>query len=437
MINSKDIPARLCWYISILIVTFIVTFSPLIEELSSQEIISASLTRQLAYGISFILAVGASVLFRGKHALKYIPVPIFIFFLWSLSSVTWSLTPNIAIMRVTLIVMLSVVTIVSVRGLGSVSASNALTVALYIILICNFLSLFIVPSIGFNYHPSGIIDYQWEGLMGHKNSAGAVCAVTMIFIIFSEQIKTGALKLLLSIPPFAFLLGTISRTSIVALCIALISGYAMKRIEKYQKTTLYKITIVFVWIPSFIAFATILIASIAPDIFAPLFVDRTVGSNRGVIWWPLIQMLSQYPLIGHGYGSLWNSGHVMPDLHESSNWVLGVTQAHNGYLDISLQLGLVGLALALFSVFISPVRRLILSESVAASRACLPVGLIIFVMTSNLTESGLLSSDSFWSFILLVAIALSHSDSRRERKKSIKKLDISQRRLLTRKIKSN
>jgi O-antigen ligase len=76
------------------------------------------------------------------------------------------------------------------------------------------------------------------------------------------------------------------------------------------------------------------------DVSALLGRDSTL-SGRDEIWAQLIPAAMQKPLLGHGLGGFWNDEWSMS---------LRVNEAHNGYLDMILNMGFAGLML--ISIFL-------------------------------------------------------------------------------------
>jgi hypothetical protein len=70
---------------------------------------------------------------------------------------------------------------------------------------------------------------------------------------------------------------------------------------------------------------------------------RTDLTGRSTDIWPLVlKEADRHPILGSGYGGAWG-------LNGTLSTTLGLEQAHNGYLDVYLQLGIVGcVLLALF-----------------------------------------------------------------------------------------
>lgn len=127
----------------------------------------------------------------------------------------------------------------------------------------------------------------------------------------------------------------------------------------------------------------------------PTLTDRT-------LIWNTVLSLHTNPVFGTGYESFW-LGPRLEEFYERSSLV-GLNEAHNGYLEIYLNLGLIGvslLGLYLIASYRAIWRKLRLSPSLAS------LGLALWTITLfyNMTESAFLKGQLMWVSFLVVAIA--------------------------------
>ena len=90
--------------------------------------------------------------------------------------------------------------------------------------------------------------------------------------------------------------------------------------------------------------AAVVMLAVAPELMFNLAGRDASLTGRGPLWHELLRVIAERPLLGHGYAGFWNE-----DSREVQYlWLLVGWQApdsHNGYLDVTVQIGLVGLAL--------------------------------------------------------------------------------------------
>ena len=136
--------------------------------------------------------------------------------------------------------------------------------------------------------------------------------------------------------------------------------------------------------------------------------DATL-TGRTDIWQAVLDSIMRRPLLGYGYGAFWNGLQG-----ESANVILAcgwaVPHAHNGFLEVWLQLGLVGLSLLIatlvlairdFSVCFTPSRPRVVDWY---------VGLLLIVILYSFVEPLLLSERSVgWVLYVTACVGLRRS----------------------------
>jgi O-antigen ligase len=136
--------------------------------------------------------------------------------------------------------------------------------------------------------------------------------------------------------------------------------------------------------------------------------DETL-TGRTDVWAELLPSFEKRSILGYGFGGFWT-----PSTQEDA---FGVKEAHNGYLDVCLGLGVVGALLTglfLFSVFLQA--KMALARDFTWASFC--ICFLLMVEIHNLTES---SIDSFQRHLMAILLFLSVSlckplqSARRER----------------------
>lgn len=132
------------------------------------------------------------------------------------------------------------------------------------------------------------------------------------------------------------------------------------------------------------------------------FLSRdTTFTGRTEIWAGILPTAWSHSILGVGYGSYW----IDPPLRFPLN---KLTHAHNGYLNIFIEMGCLGLALLvgfLLSVFKMAQQALTREVEWSAFAA----GLFLILLFHNVTECSFLRSSSLlWIAALLLAALLPH-----------------------------
>ena len=129
-------------------------------------------------------------------------------------------------------------------------------------------------------------------------------------------------------------------------------------------------------------------------------------SSRTEIWSQSMQLVLERPLLGQSIASFWQQGIV-------ENTGMWFPNAHNGYLQLAIELGLVGLGLFLFQLATTVVRSLAWTQ--LRDRAAIwPYCVAAFVLVYNLWEVATIQESSIlWVLYVSASLAVRASVPRR------------------------
>ena len=128
--------------------------------------------------------------------------------------------------------------------------------------------------------------------------------------------------------------------------------------------------------------------------------DMTL-SGRTDIWSDVLKVASRNPLFGVGFGGFWIGRTVNIPWSEQLSWVL--SEGHDGYLDVYLQIGLIGLLL-LFAVVFSARRGIIHSFATDFEYGRFRFTFVVIILFVNITESTFLRGEHLLWFIFLLSV---------------------------------
>lgn len=147
-----------------------------------------------------------------------------------------------------------------------------------------------------------------------------------------------------------------------------------------------------------LAIAVHLLVDLSPIMLSIMGKDMTL-TGRTDLWADLLSVRIN-PFVGAGFDSFW-LGDQTEWLWYRHTWKPG--QAHNGYLEVYLNLGLIGvsiLAAVLFSFYRKSKKEIILH----ADRAGLRLTFLVVALLYNMTEASFGSLHPVWFFLLLLNI---------------------------------
>ena len=133
--------------------------------------------------------------------------------------------------------------------------------------------------------------------------------------------------------------------------------------------------------------------------------DATL-SGRTHIWgyvWDQIQLRFW---LGYGMTAFWN-GLNGPSSYIQYAMRIGVIYAHNGFLDLWLSIGLVGLGVFLISFFSTTTQSLTLLRKTNTPEGFWPLLFMSYILLSNLTEGTISNlNSSFWAIYVAISYSL-------------------------------
>lgn len=321
---------------------------------------------------------------------------------WCWISVTWAADSVISLKRV---VLLTIVLSVFISAAAAVRRPAALwqTVALLLagILAVDLVSALAFPSLG--REASG----NFAGMHQSKNTAGAITALTLLVWFFTDPPRKRTwwrwLRALVLLGGLVFLAGTGSKTSLASVLVSGVLAVFLAVLARTGPLTAALGACLVMTVGGAVALVVVVLSPQA--VLTLLYGDATL-TGRTVLWeflWPSVE---QHPWLGLGYQSLWLTGGMgMIERWSPTTLNWAVHQAHNGYLDLLLTIGTVGLALVAVTL-LSGLGRALKAQGADAGNGVLILAVLIFAMIHNITESSLLRADhAVWGVTLLALLS--------------------------------
>ena len=253
----------------------------------------------------------------------------------------------------------------------------------------------------------------WRGLADTKNNLGQVTLFSSIIwlaiIQMNQKRPVNAIHFTMLGMAIIALLGARSTTSF------LISAFLLSVYSIFFLGKLLKRGDVARFYALFVLFGSIVILSlivfVSPEILEALvgvFGKDLTFSGRVDLWQSVLGMVQDKWLIGWGLGGFWveGGGHLTP-LFEQFVWI--PNQAHQGYIDIISQLGVVGFALLVLMI-ISYFRRL--SQ---LNKGQFWKWIFISILILNLQESVFFRPRHIGHFLFIFTYVALHTDLIKEK----------------------
>ena len=308
--------------------------------------------RQLLFSSLYFLAL-LSILPSFKKIFAIILEEKFLtmFLLWILASVLWSHYFDISFKR-WLQVLGSYIVCLSalIRFRDSEEVLRYFRIITYSYLIITFISVFTIPAASANYQGQIV----WRGLAPQKNGLGQIVLICgMISVISINFYKSGSKyfdysMLFISI---ILLVGSKSTTSFLTTLILSTLALLTYLLTRFEIAGMLKwFTYLFILLAVLLtANLLIIFPTFISDMFAFLGKDPTF-TGRTDLWLYLLGIASSGNIfLGSGFGGFWVYG--SPNLEQLYSLVNDTPiQAHNGYVDLFIETGIIGIVILLFII---------------------------------------------------------------------------------------
>ncbi|MDY6900051.1 MAG: O-antigen ligase [Cyanobacteriota bacterium] len=269
-----------------------------------------------------------------------------------------------------------------------------------IAVILSFIFIAAIPKYGIM---GGIHEGRWRGIYNHKNTLGKVIApgiVVFILLAFNSKKYSWLFWMAFSLA-FILLVRSSSTTSLIN-GICLIAASISFRVFRWRDNLMVPSTIT---IASLGAIFYIIVSVTTEAILTALGKDTTL-TGRGDMWPYIFEMIGKKPILGYGYGAFWSG----PDTPSFYIWkVTGWTppNSHNGFLDLWLQIGLIGLVIYVFGFLVITLPKAFYwVRTTRTSEGFWPLTYMTYMLLANISETTLMiQNDIFW--VIYVAIAFS------------------------------
>ena len=268
-----------------------------------------------------------------------------------MASVFWSIDAGITFRRGIAIAMTTVFGLVLAARYGWLNLLRLFGLCWLILAVGSFLMGAFVPSLG---RMAEVHVGAWQGLWWEKNTLGGFMSrATLLFAVlaFGDRAwrRTWIFALVLS---FLLVLLSTSKTALLGALVGfavVAAGLIVRRGPRFALSVF--------WLAGVAAAAVIAVVVVNPGLVFELLGRDATLTGRTQIWSALGGMIAERPWLGYGYGTFWEAGSVPGEkVRTLLEW--DAPTAHNGWLEVLLSVGYVGLVLFAASFFGFVIRAL-------------------------------------------------------------------------------
>ncbi|MGQ3356572.1 MAG: O-antigen ligase family protein [Phreatobacter sp.] len=366
-------------------------------------------TAYAAYGIMAAVA-GAVALLTQPRALATLLHPLWIALgAWLSLTVVTSADVSLSLRRLILFGMLAVLTAaLFLMPKGRRDLAGLLAAAVGVLVVLSLVGVALFPQ--FSIHQITDINEpqlagDWRGVFAHKNTAGAIFAMTIFMMIYA--IRTGLVPLgsVLLLLCSVFVLMSGAKSSTMLLVVSLAVSLVVARTRRG-------------WLAGAIAFAPLVVLLVLGpgtviskglgDVIRLLPIDATF-TGRADVWELALDKIGERPLTGFGYSAYWALESTRFGQEDTTQWGGHAAHAHNGYIDAALNMGMPGLLLVVAVFVVWPLRNFLAARAKGADPALLLMLLQIWlfgIYVSVLESFLFVRFDPIWITFLFAVFGL-------------------------------
>ena len=249
---------------------------------------------------------------------------------------------------------------------------------------------------------------DWQGVLGQKNLLGKAMVVAIV-VLWSAKGAIPRVLQIVTLPVCAVVMLMSQSLASLLVCGALLVMAVGYRALRARLTTLVPIVVLVLLVVSVLM---LLIFDNGPLALA-YFGRSTTLSRRTEIWRAVWSFISAHMLLGYGFSSFW-AGMQGESALVAARLGFVARHAHNGFLDLWLELGIVGLLIFAVGYFQAVRQGVLLVRSTHNRFACWPLLYFTFMLLYDLVEGPILRQNNlYWA--LYVAATVSATQAARVR----------------------
>ena len=363
------------------------------------------------YGI--LVLAGIAVLFFSRmsktKALLSVSGPIVIYFLYCLMSVAWSPIPGPAFKRWTKAIGDLIMVLIVVTDGQPIAALRRLFARIGFILFPASIFLIRYTDLGRGFTPDGLPENT--GVTTNKNTLGLIVFLVSIGALWNVRAllidkeapnRTRRLVAQLTLLTFGIVLLEMSHCATGALCFVLGGALMLTTSLRAFRNRPRRVAA--------LCLVVVLGGGLGMLFGGGSVVSESLGRGEGLsgrteIWAASIAAAGN-PIIGTGFESFWNTNveKVVAGGLQGYWEIHNLVSAHNGYIEVYLDLGWIGVCLIAL-ILISGYRRTIRAFQYDPELASLMLAYVATATFYSLTEAGFRMMTPSWIFLVLAVVS--------------------------------
>jgi exopolysaccharide production protein ExoQ len=352
--------------------------------------------KAILYSVAFfLLALRWRTYVEGAWRIKWILVPVLIAAL----SVVWSQHPLLTLRGAAVLVATTAFGIYFGVRYTIAQQLRLLAWAFSFAVVASFCFVIFLPMYGID---QGVTLGDWRGVFVQKNGLAEAMVFAFFVFLFVRPRSRLPLRWVGIAASLALLFLSGSATGIVV-CFAMLAILPLYRLAKARFTLVIPVILC---VSLLVAGSLLIVQSNPAEAFE--LVNRSPDlTGRTELWNAVLHSISKRPWLGYGFSAFWEgttgeSGSVL----DAIGYPVGYS--HNGFLDVLVQLGILGLVTFAAGYLLLWRRAFALLSRAPGSAPIWLCTILVFILLYNITEGvGILEQNSiYWVLYITTAIGL-------------------------------
>jgi exopolysaccharide production protein ExoQ len=325
---------------------------------------------------------------------------LFLLVLLTVVSAAWSQAPGLTLRRSLAVVATTLFAVDFAVRYPLHKQLRMIGAALYVIVLLSVaIQVFMphsIPSIESPYSDA------WNGAFIQKNMFGKIAALTAVVILARARSTWSSLFFVSMAVVAAF--GLIAKTQSMGAFIVLAAMLVLVPVCRVIRWKLLRGAVAAQFLKALVVLpAVFLLLPNLGALFTLIGRDSTL-TGRAQLWTMSLQAAAKSPILGYGYNAFWNVSQQAMQIRSMLHW--NPPHSHNSFIDLTLQLGLVGLFLFVAAYAVAIRRAVSYTRPSLGRESMWPLAYLSFTLLFGITEGGFVAPGSiFW--MLFVAAACS------------------------------
>lgn len=318
-------------------------------------------------------------------------------------TILWSVDPELATRRVGALILTAIFGIWLAERFRPGALLNLVAAALLATCLASYVAVFVFPDFGVHQAANIVNEASvgaWRGMYNHKNDFGRMAALSVIVfaVLALNRRRHRGLYLAGAASAFVLVVGSVSSQAILLSILG--TATAMLAMLLRWRTAAER-AMALVFLVPFGVVAIALANYAATEVLSAMGKDFTF-SDRTNIWAVVTNGVRNHILLGGGYGVGWQM------VSEAINQRFGrsIGHAHNGYLMMVVNVGLLGAAMTtLVFLYTGVIAFLQLMRGRQVEFACFWLCYQIYFLTGNMAASFALEYNTLDFVLMSIAAA--------------------------------